>query len=225
MSPKTYRSRAAFLVPTMTLALAACGASGDPCASSTACPDGTVCHPGGHCAPLSRQARFAEAQWLPVAAWGVTRADRPSATVAATDVLLLGGDLGAVAYLGFGPLPVEAGVVRAQLVLQPHESWSGAPVDARVLVHRTRPFRGGGLTRRAAPESLGGSVDERPIEAGGPRPIVLDVTDALRQARQAGRAHLYLELRVDEAQGLPWRLASPRAADPDLRPRLELGLR
>lgn len=225
MSPKTCRSPAPFLVSTITWALVACGASADPCASSTACPDGTVCHPGGSCGPLTREARFAEGRWLPVATWGVTRADRPSATVAATDVLLLGGDLGAVAYLGFGPLPAEAGVVRAQLVLQPHESWSGAPVDARVVVRRTRPFRGDGLTRRAAPESLGGSVDERPVEAGGPRPIVLDLTDAVRQAQRAGRAHLHVELRVDGAEGLPWRLASPRAVDPDLRPRLELGLR
>ncbi len=205
--------------------LTACAGGPEPCATSAACPAGTVCQPSGACAPLGAEGRFARTEWIAARGWAVTRADRPSAPLAPTDVLLVGGEMRAAAHFTFGPLPEEATVARAWLRLAPHESWSGPAGEARMVAHRTHAFDPGRLTRRTAPAKLGGPVAERPVLAGGPRPIVLDVTGAARRVQRAHRSWLHVTVEIEGAEGLPFRLSSPRAVDPARRPRLELSLR
>lgn len=211
-------------VPVLVLLLA-CGTAA-PCATSASCAAGTTCHPDGTCAPLEAQARFARARWLDATEWGATRGDRPSARLPATDVLPLGGEANAFAYLAFGPLPADAAVSRAWLVLHPHPSFAGPAEGAVVLAYWTRPFEGRLLDRRSAPRAVGAAIAERPVVPGGPRPIVLDLTDAVRHAQRAGRSRIWLLLRASGAdRGPPWHLASPRAVDHDLRPQLQLSVR
>ena len=211
----------------MIVALAvACGGGPEPCASSAACPDGAACLPSGACATLERPSgSVGRARWLHAGQWGVTRGDRLGEIVPPTDVALLGGDADARLHLEVGPLPAQGRVERALLRLEPHPTWSGPTQRTRVVVDRTEALDGARLSRRTAPRRVAVSVAEGVVAPGGASPVVLDVTDAVRRARRMGLARLYLALRLDDPQGPPWRLSSPRALDRDARPRLELLLR
>lgn len=209
----------------LALALCACGGT-EPCATSAACPEGTVCNPDGTCRALAGDPRFVRGIRLEALDWGGTSTAHPSDPLPATDVLLLGGDVHATAYLAFGPLTLEAPVARAWLTLHPHPSFAGPSTGGVVVAHRTRPFEGGRVTLRHAPVTVGAAIVARPVLAGGPRPVVLDVTDAARQAQLSGRRRVWLALRASGTENGPaWRFASPRATDTALRPRLSVWMR
>ena len=208
------------------LAVFLCACTGtERCATSAACPAGTVCQPSGACAPLAAEARFVRGRWLWASDFGGSTNATPSAPLSATDVLPLGGEHEAVAYLAFGPLAREPSVARAWLRLPPHPSFAGLDRGATVVAHRTRAFDGRAITRRDEPPTVGPAIAERAVVPGGPRPIVLDVTDAVRHAQRRGQESVWLAVRVRRAEGRPFLLGSPRANDREVRPRLELWLR
>lgn len=219
-------ARACVLLVSACAALAAGCGGASLCASSAECPDGTACRADGSCAPPPRpRGRVGRSLWLAAGQWGVTRDDRIDTVVPATDVALLGGDPDATVHLAFGPLPERGRIARALLRLVPHESWSGPTARTRVLVDRTEAFEGARLTRRREPRRIAGPIAEGVVAPGGPRPILLDLTDAVRRAERMGLARLHLAVRLADPSGPPWRLASPRALDRSARPRLELLLR
>lgn len=222
--PEIDRFRDAFASLVLAAAIAGCAGKA-PCATSAACPAGTVCQPSGECAPLAAEGRFVRGRWLFASDFGGASNAAPSSPLPATDVLPLGGESEAVAYLAFGPLDREPTVARAWLRLPPHPSFAGVDREATIVAHRTRAFDGGAITRRDEPTALGSAVAESAVVPGGPRPIVLDVTDAVRHAQRRGQAQVWLAVRVRDAEGRPFLLGSPRATDRAGRPRLELWLR
>jgi hypothetical protein len=192
--------------------LAACGPGRGPCQP-----------PDPACAALVDETIFGLTRWMEPNDWGVTRRDRFGSRLPDGDVLELGGAPDATIHLRFDDLPARLEVRRATLELRPEDGWSGPSREARVLVHRTVPFRGSELTRRSAPAATGAPVGDTIFAADGPRPLRIDVTRAVRGAQRAGRGTLHLRvLCVGGDDGPPWRWASPRATDPRLRPRLVL---
>lgn len=211
------------------LVLAAGGAAGcartAPCASTSNCPAGTVCELDGTCRamPTEVRHRFAASVHLDAVDWAVTRSD--AVTDGDLDSLLLGGDVDGRVHLSFAPLPTDREVLEAVLELHPHPTFAG-PADAtRIVVSRTMPFVGHRLTRDRRPVARGRPVADRRIPAGAGHPLRFDVTTAVEAARHAGHHRVSLSLRADRAPAAaPIQLASPRAPDARLRPRLSLVL-
>lgn len=210
-----------------TFTVTACAGT-EPCESAASCPEGAVCDLDGVCRPLPTQAalRFARPVRLAPLDWGGTRSDAPSRVPADDDTLELGGDADAVVHLAFGPVPLDRPVVRAVLTMPPHPTWSGPPERAEVVARRTRRFHGTVLSRHRAPEAIGGTAVAQAVLAGGPRSLRLDVTRAVRAAADRREVRVFLAVEIAGGGGdRPWRLASPRASDPERRPRLDLLLR
>jgi len=151
------------------------------------------------------------------------RASVPEEVAPDLDTMELGGPRSAVIHLAFGPLPAGRHIVGARLVLHPQEGWSGPPAGGRVVVHQTLPFEGRRLTWQNAPPAVGAPVADREVGAGGPRPLTLEVLEAVVAATRLGRRHMHLRvLRVGPGDGPAWQIASPRATDAARRPRLLL---
>ncbi|MGE0787905.1 MAG: hypothetical protein AB7S26_19680 [Sandaracinaceae bacterium] len=189
--------------------LAACGGP-EPCATRADCPAPTVCGLAGRCARLREPtgARFARSRWVLARDHGVTGAPT------LTDRLAVGD--GHEALLAFGPLPGASRILRALLVLHPHDAAERGDAERSLFVERTGPFVGGGLPRRGghAPDRFAAAA--RRVAPGPPRTLRFDVTHA---AREAGEGELYLIVRTDDAA---LTFASPYHRDPRARPRLEL---
>ncbi len=197
--------------PAAILFALAVGCGGAPlCASSADCAAGRICGLDGRCGALRPPpgARFAASRWLTPIDWGVTG---PGPL---TDRLRVGE--GRESLLAFGPLPEASRVLRARLVLHPHDAAARLDAPQLLVVERTRRFAGGPLPLRrgAQPDRL--AAARRALAPGPARTLRVDVTDA---ARAAGGERLYLLLRAGDA-ALAY--ASPNHPRPRVRPRIEL---
>lgn len=218
------RSLVIMATASLLLATGACSYA-TPC-DEDACPASTVCELDGVCRPLSTHGaiRFARATRLDPVDWAVTRSDRAWRADGDEDGLDLGGAPNAVVHLAF-PYPEKRDVLQATLTLRPHPTFSGARQPVMVAVHETDPFTGRALARRWEPRTRGAPVVQLPLSPTAEQPIRFDVTP-LFEGPRAHRCCVYLTLRaMDHREGLPWRLASPRAVDSRLHPSLELLLR
>ena len=124
------------------------------------------------------------------------------------------------ALLAFGPLPESSTILRALLVLHPHERGARLLETTEVVVEDVGPFRGGALPARHGAQPTDFAAARRLVPAGPPRPVRLDVTDAAHGAG-AGSLHLLVRSGGDEAL----LFASPWVGDESARPRLELMVR
>lgn len=205
-------TRANALLVIMFASIGGCGGP-EPCATTADCRAGSVCGFSGRCGPLRppRGARFAGSRWLNATDWGVTG---PGPL---TDRLRVGDRRESL--LAFGPLPEPSRILRALLVLHPHES-SAALIERQTLVvERTGPFRGGPLPYRGSTQPDSFAAARRRLASGPPRPVRVDVTEAARAAGGSDGSALYLLLRT---RGSPLRFASPFHHAPRARPRIEL---
>ena len=132
------------------------------------------------------------------------------------DELVLGGYLDGSIYLTF-ELP-EGEVKAAVLVLFPAEGASGGDPQT-IRVSRVRHFEGATLTHRTRPVVSQIGPGRRLAEVPD-RPVRVDVTELLGD-QNGERVHL---MASGEGDGVPWRIASPVALDPERAPRLELRL-
>lgn len=197
------------------------GACGGPelCTRSAECGRGRVCGFEGACAPLAAPegARFAGTRWLRPLDWGVS-----GAVSRLDDSLPVGGQPNAESLLAFGPLPAGSEILRALLVLHPHEPGRPLGEPSEVVVEHVEPFRGGILPPRHAAQPLRFAAGRRALAAGPARPIRVDVTAAARSAADRDDRRLHLLLRRRDGGPVPLRFASPWHARPEARPRLEL---
>lgn len=197
----------------------------DPCPHTDACPEGTVCQPDGACRPLEDgdTLRFTATRRLAATGWAHSHDDGSHAPPAAGDALVIGGDHQAVAHLSFGPLPEGVELVRALLVLRPHPAWHGVARPWRVSVHEgpapTKVERGR-VTRRYRPPRAVAR-----LRTGIGRPVVLEVTSLVDAALDGPGRSVSITLRMPDRHAPAVRLASPRAAEATLRPRLVLVVR
>ncbi len=201
----------------VALALAACGPP--PCVSSTACGAGRVCGLDGRCGPLAPPSgsRFAGSRWVAAIDWGVT----PS-SAGASDVLRVGGPSSAEGLLAFAPLPSAGGILRALLVLTPHEPAAPVTRTGEIVVEHVGAFQGGRLPARHAQTPLPFAAARVALPAGPARPVRVDVTSAARAAAGRGDHTLYLLVRLAGGDPDGARFASPWAPGLRVQPRLEL---
>lgn len=187
-----------------------------PVCAEDGCPAETVCDLDGTCRPLAVTPMRTRDRHLMAADFGGTRADRPEESGADLDELLLGGQVDGSVFLAFD-LP-EGEIREAVLVLRPAEGATGGDRQT-VRVSRARAFEGAELTHRSQPvvSRIGPG---RQLSAVPDRPVRLDVTELLRD-ESAERVHL---MATGDGDGVPWRIASPVALEPERAPRLELRL-
>lgn len=198
--------------------LAGCGGP-PPCVSSASCGAGQVCRLDGRCGPLDAPsgARFAGSRWVPASDWGIAS----SSASRADDVLSVGGPDRAQALLAFGPLPTERGVLRALLVLTPHEPPAGIARTGELVVEHVEPFRGGLLPPRDG-LPLRFAAARVALPAGPARPVRVDLTAAVRAAAARRDRTLYIAVRLVDGDPAGARFASPWATGARGQPRLEL---
>lgn len=197
--------------------LVAAGCVRGPTCAEDGCPAETVCQLDGTCRPLTVTAMRARDRHLRAADFGGTRRDRRAEAAADLDELVLGGSLDGSVFLAFD-LP-EGEVREAVLVLFPAEGASGG--DRQTLrLSRVRAFEGPTLTHRNRPvvSKIGPG---RTLAAVPDRPLRVDVTELLDDGDSGERVHL---MASGDGDGVPWRIASPVALDPERAPRLELRL-
>lgn len=125
------------------------------------------------------------------------------------------------ALLAFGPLPEPSRILRALLVVHPHERRQRVRAATEVVVESVGTFRGGALPARHATQPTLFAAARRIVGVGPARPLRFDVTEAARSA-SAGRLYLLVRLEGD-APALHF--ASPWTVEARLRPRLELMVR
>lgn len=215
----------AWTLTAAAFALAGCGGP-PPCGAARGCPEGAVCQLDGTCRPLSSGpgARFARTRRLRALDWAVLREGglRPPRPALRGDELALGGPEDARVVLAFGPIPDDRPIGRVVLTLHPHPGWSGPRAAGRVAVAPAAPFDGAALERGEVPAVEARPRVERGVAATAGRPLRLDVTELVHRTER--RAHLGVTLARGGGPA-PWRLASPRATDPNRRPHLDLLLR
>lgn len=197
-----------------------CGAR-DTCTSSLACGGSLVCGHDGACVALAEvpETLLARSERLAPRDWAVTRTDALADVVPARDSLEVGGEHDSQVHLAFGPLP-SGRIARAVLSLEPHETAPRVTRPLTLVVARTSPFLGAGLTRHRAPSELDPKV-ERTVVAGPLPPLHVDVTELALAARRQGGDRIDLVLRIIGSQGALV-YADVRAADSDARPRLDV---
>ncbi|MGF1468254.1 MAG: hypothetical protein ACFCGT_19200 [Sandaracinaceae bacterium] len=213
-------NRSSLLLALLSTSLLTGCATAPQCARSSDCTGSEVCGFRGQCGPLGRPvgARFARSRWIEPSDWGIaTRGPRAPLG----DVMALGGDHATEALLAFGPMPEASAVLRALLVLAPHDRADRWPEPLELVVERVEPFVGGALPPRPGPQPLPFAAARRLLPAGPSRPLRVDVTASARQAGGRRDRHLYLLLRLRPA-GDRLRLASPYHLRRQARPRLEL---
>lgn len=191
-----------------------CGASSPTCGPAFECASGSVCGPALTCEPSRPRVELRELR-IGARDWGVTREDRPTERLEATDALEVGGSVRARAHLRFA-LPAEP-VERALLRLAPHQSAVAPPAPVVVFVRPTLPFEGERLTRAHVPENVG-LASSRTIGRNAPRAVLVDVTAIVRRTQARRERSLYLELRGDSESML--RFGSPRNSARERRPSL-----
>jgi hypothetical protein len=206
----------------LAVPLTACART-DPCPHTTACPPPSVCGADGTCRPMARteSLRFAGTGHLRALEWAIQHGTGAPNPDAQGDTLRLGGPNDAIAHLAFGPLSPEVPVAQAILTLFPHPSFTGADHPWRVAVVLGRAPSSIRAGRR--PE-LGWMPPVRVVRvrAGGPRPLRVDVTPLVQAAMDAEEPRVLVGLRTMDRKAPELRYASPNAADPGLRPRLDL---
>lgn len=170
------------------LALVGACAGRDLCGETASCPAGTVCQPDGTCTAFADDLTTRFARGVVVEA---RRADL-STPDANDDTLSLGGAHGTRLLLEFANLP-DALPAEAELILEPHSEWTGANEQTRVLVSRVRD----NASDPGSAERIREDFGEQVVPAGTPRPLRIDIRDALRDAQRAGVRHLSLLVRVD----------------------------
>ena len=210
------RRARSFLVGALLALASGCGGPA-LCARSSECAPGLVCGLSGSCAQLRSPdgARFSGSRWLLARDWGVAGAP------GRLDDELPAGD-GLESLLAFGPLPEGSEILRALLVLHPHDRMTSLTAPVEVVVEHVEPFRGGPLPSRSSTQPLRFAAGRRLVPAGARLPVRVDVSDAARSAAGRDDRRLYLLVRVDDGPPSPVVFASPYAGQPSARPRLEL---
>lgn len=185
------------------VALPAC-AGRERCAETAACLAGTVCQPDGTCAPFGDDltTRFSRAVTVEARRIELSVADPND------DTLSLGGQHGTRLLVEFADLP-DALPTAAELILEPHPEWSGANEETRVVVSRVRD----NAPNANSTETIRSDFGLQTVPSGAPRPLRIDIRDALRDARRAGVRHLTLLVRCDASSE---RLAYARTPRPRL---------
>lgn len=178
---------------------------------------GQVCGLSGTCAALRSPdgARFAGSRWLSARDWGVA-----GAPAGLDDELPAGAGLESL--LAFGPLPQGSEILRALLVLHPHDRVPSLAAPVEIVVEHVEPFRGGRLPSRSSAQPLRFAAGRRLVPAGVRLPLRVDVSDAARAAAGRDDHRLYLLVRVPDDRVAPVVFASPFARPRSARPRLEL---
>lgn len=178
-----------------------------------ACPEGTVCELDGTCRALedSEASRFARARRSYAVDWASSRPH-----TRARDTLPAGD--GDAAYFTF-ELP-EGELVRAVLTvhLAPIPT-DPAPVEVRAFL--ASELDGERADRGAPPRRVGPIEVARVSTPRAGAPLYVDVTAAVRRGLGSER-RVSLGVMLD---GPARALASPRAVDETLRPRLDVRLR
>lgn len=129
---------------------------------------------------------------------------------------------GLESLLAFGPMPERAQILRALLVLHPHDRVPSLAAPVEVVVEHVEPFRGGRLPSRSSAQPLSFAAGRRVAPAGVRLPLRVDVSEAARAAAGRDDRRLYLLVRVPEETRTAVVFASPFARPPRARPRLEL---
>lgn len=195
----------------LACATVACGAR-ERCAVG-ACPEGTVCELDGTCRALedSDASRFARARRLHAVDWAST-----TPHTRARDTLPVGD--GDAAYFAF-ELP-EGELVRAVLTvhLAPTPT-DPAPMEVRAFL--ASELDGERADRGAPPRRVGPIEVARVSTPRAGAPLYVDVTAAVLRGLGSER-RVSLGVMLD---GPARALASPRAVDETLRPRLDVRLR
>lgn len=191
-----------------------CGAPAR-CTRASDCGPRAVCGFDATCGPLRppEAARFTTSRWLSPRDWAVA-----GARGRLDDAMPVGGRTEAL--LAFGSLPEGSRILRALLVLHPHDESPRVGAATELVVERVGRFRGGALPARHGAQPTAFAAAVRPLDEGPVRITRLDVTDA---ARDADDGRLYLLVRGDAEPALLF--ASPWANDPERHPRLELMVR
>ena len=178
-----------------------------------ACPEGTVCELDGTCRALedSEASRFARARRAYAVDWASSRPH-----TRARDTLPAGD--GDAAYFAF-ELP-EGELVRAVLTvhLAPTPT-DPAPVEVRAFL--ASELDGERADRGAPPRRVGPIEVARVSTPRAGAPLQVDVTAAVRRGLGSERR---VSLGV-ALEGPARAIASPRAVDESLRPRLDVRLR
>lgn len=202
--------------PLLVAALLLAGCLRGPVCAEDGCPGDSVCELDGTCRPLTVTPMRTRDRHLRAADFGGTLSTERGASAGELDELLLGGAPGGAVYLAFD-LP-DGEVRQAVLVLHPAEGANGGERQT-LRVARVRPFEGAGLDHRTRPvvSRLGPG---RTLAAPPDRPVRVDVTE-LVDDEPGARVHLRA---TGDGEGVPWRIASPIALDPERAPRLELRL-
>jgi hypothetical protein len=189
-----------------------------PCTSSIACGRAQVCGLDGRCGPLGLPlgARFAGSRWIDARDWAVAGdGDTPR-----SDALLVGA--GRESLLAFGPLPPGHRILRAVLVLHPHDGEDRIADDAEIVVEHVEPFRGGALPARREPGPLTFAAARAALARGPARPLRVDVTGATQNAAGRRDQSLYVLLRRTGGGLEPALFASPWAIGDRIQPRVEI---
>lgn len=224
------RFRSACPMPCLLSGLLACLASAcdraDPCPHTSACPAPAVCEPDGTCRPAPPEPRPPEAtHQVPALDWAIEHGDGTPAHQHALDLFPVGGPRDVIAHLTFGHLPPEAhNASQAVLSLFPHPSWHGARHPYRMLLLAGREPQEVRAQHRP-PLQWTPEVTVVRARTGMGRALRIDATSLVQEAAGRGRNRVRVAVRLLHRRDETLRFASPRAQDPNLRPRIDLRLR
>lgn len=141
------------------------------------------------------------------------------------DALTLGGPEEAEALLSFAPLPAPSTIVRAILVLHPHDRLVRIEREGELVIEHVPPFRGVRLPPRRThtPTALAPARVALPV--GAARPARIDLTQLTRSAAARRDRTLNVLVRLQDGPPAGARFASPWNVGARTQPRLEFTLR
>src|SRR5690606_6317206 len=137
----------------------------------------------------------------------------------------MGGPSGAEALLSFAPLPAPSAIVRAILVLHPHDPLARIEQRGEVVVEHVEPFRGGRLPARRTSTPAIFAAARSALPVGAARPVRIDLTRLARTTAARRDRTLNVLVRLASGPSGGARFASPWSVGDRVQPRLELTLR